>query len=223
MPSERKTKVSKKPSDKKRRTNLALHPIRPELRDTFYEFIFKDISDEVFDKLKYYNRTENSLYKIDIDNPENTIKIVDVSEDQLMAHKNYIMGFMTKILPIQPTIKINIKNKEAIENTIEIPILPPSMYKILRYDGTCLLNTKYVMKKKDKIFQKKDLTPIDKQIFKYWDDVIANSQDENFNLQECIEKLAEFVNDWEESSDSDETTVVPESTTVVPREESTDM
>lgn len=200
MPAEKRAK--RVGTEKKRRANLNLYPIRPELRDTFYEFIFKDISDDLFEKLKCYKKTDNILYKIDLDNPENTIKIVEVDEDKLCAHKNFIMGFMTKILPLQPTIKVNIKNKGEVESTIEIPQLPPSMYKILRYDGTCLLNTKYVMKKKDKIFQKKELSNIDKQIFKYWDEVIA-SGDTN-NLVECIEKLSEYVLELEDVSSESE-------------------
>lgn len=200
MPAEKRTKRAG--SDKKRRANLNLYPIRPELRDTFYEFIFKDISEELFEKLKVYKKSDNILYKVDLENPENMIKIVEVDEDKLCAHKNFIMGFMTKILPLQPTIKINIKNKGEVESTIDIPLLPPSMYKILRYDGTCLLNTKYVMKKKDKIFQKKELSNIDKQIFKYWDDII--SAGEIPNLSECIEKLSEYVLELEDASSESE-------------------
>jgi hypothetical protein len=58
------------------------------------------------------------------------------------------------------------------------------------------------MKKKDKIFQKKELSNIDKQIFKYWDEVIASG--DTSNLAECIEKLSEYVLELEDVSSESE-------------------
>lgn len=187
---------------KKKSFNTNLETVKHDLQAPFEDLIFRDIPDGVYaDK---YEKDENNfvLYRTDssaggssiadsetdggvVDTaPSNKIVIVQKTDGVMRANINFAMGLMTKVYANSTKFPVT-----GVENVRQGYNVPLNMYRILCYDASEELNPQFIMKNKDKIFTKKELSPRDSRIFQFWGEMI----DVGNSAEESLKQLIPFL------------------------------
>lgn len=195
---------------KKKSFNTNLETVKQDLQGPFEDLIFRDIPDGVYtDKYEkdednfvlYRTASSSSAAATDSETDggvtavEGTaeeaappaskkIVIVEKKDGVMRANINFAMGLMTKVYANSTKFPVT-----GVENVRQGYNVPLNMYRILCYDASEELNPQFIMKNKDKIFTKKDLSPRDTRIFQFWGEMI----DVGNSVEESLKQLIPFL------------------------------
>lgn len=194
---------------KKKSFNTNLETVKQDLQGPFEDLIFRDIPDGVYagkyDKdednfVLYRTASSSSAAATDSETDGVTavegtaeeaappaskkIVIVEKKDGVMRANINFAMGLMTKVYANSTKFPVT-----GVENVRQGYNVPLNMYRILCYDASEELNPQFIMKNKDKIFTKKDLSPRDTRIFQFWGEMI----DVGNSVEESLKQLIPFL------------------------------